>query len=257
MPVTNPLNPPRHRPARHPDFHPGHVSQYSSTPPSPPNHLANGSSPSLPVHERETCASRVIGPGRPSAPGQAQPASRPNAGTRHAPLPHPPHRSPVPRQGPEPQKEASEEGHHRMQKTGHPANPTPQPRRCPSMTATHTPAWHTLPHQAGRPASQPLRQSEATSQSTLPGQNPPSGAQCDPQPTDQALMPGTKIQRNPCDPKRAETPVRTLINTQYPTPTKPQTPTRRPTPSPSLRPQTTSSKWGCGKTPSLPLPAQM
>ncbi|KAK5603687.1 hypothetical protein CRENBAI_002427 [Crenichthys baileyi] len=51
-------------------------------------------------------------------------------------------RSPAPGQGPEPQKEALEEGHHSTPRTGHPAKPTPEPRRCPSMTATHTPARH-------------------------------------------------------------------------------------------------------------------
>ncbi|MEQ2252944.1 hypothetical protein ILYODFUR_026975 [Ilyodon furcidens] len=66
--------------------------QQSSTPPGPSNHLANASSPGPPV-QRETCASKVSGPGRPTAPGRAQPASHPSAGIRRAPPLHTPDRS--------------------------------------------------------------------------------------------------------------------------------------------------------------------
>ncbi|MEQ2248966.1 hypothetical protein ILYODFUR_024557 [Ilyodon furcidens] len=43
---------------------------HSSTPPSPPNHSANASSHSPPVHERETCTSGQ--PGRAGQPLQAE-----------------------------------------------------------------------------------------------------------------------------------------------------------------------------------------
>ncbi|KAK5598665.1 hypothetical protein CRENBAI_006341 [Crenichthys baileyi] len=85
-------------------------------PPRPPNHLARSPSPS--VCERETYTTRVTGPGRPTAPGQAHPISHPSAGTRHAPLP-----THLTGQGQEPQKKALEEGHHSMPRTGHPPNP--------------------------------------------------------------------------------------------------------------------------------------
>ncbi|KAK5620251.1 hypothetical protein CRENBAI_026724 [Crenichthys baileyi] len=70
--------------------------------------------------------------GRPTSPGQAQPPSHPNVGTRHAPPLHPPDHSPVPGQGPEPQKVASEEGHHKRAKTLspkpiNPHDPIPSP----------------------------------------------------------------------------------------------------------------------------------
>ncbi|KAK5609318.1 hypothetical protein CRENBAI_011840 [Crenichthys baileyi] len=96
-------------------------SQRSSTPPNLPNYPANARSPSPgpspPVHESEICASWVTGLGRPTAPGQAQPASHPSAGTRRAPPLHQPDsdRSPVPSRGPKPQKEVSEKGHHTKQ----------------------------------------------------------------------------------------------------------------------------------------------
>ncbi|MED6237151.1 hypothetical protein ATANTOWER_019806 [Ataeniobius toweri] len=61
--------------------------------------------------------------------------------------------SPAPGKGPEPQKEALEEGHHSTPRAGHPANSTPEPRRFPSMPITHTPARHTPLHQVGRLAS--------------------------------------------------------------------------------------------------------
>ncbi|KAK5614707.1 hypothetical protein CRENBAI_018660 [Crenichthys baileyi] len=67
----------------------------AAPPPSPPNHPANTSCPSLLVDEIETCASWVTGPGRPTAPGCEQPASHPSAGTRHAPPLHQPDRSPA------------------------------------------------------------------------------------------------------------------------------------------------------------------
>ncbi|XP_047217785.1 extensin-like [Girardinichthys multiradiatus] len=107
----------------------GRNSQLSSTPPSPPNHPASASSPSpFPlVHERETCTSRVTGSGRSTAPGQAQSTSHTSAGTRHAPLPHPP--------------------------ASQPHTPTPKPRICPKMPATHTPTRYTPLHEAGRLAS--------------------------------------------------------------------------------------------------------
>ncbi|MEQ2284578.1 hypothetical protein AMECASPLE_023128 [Ameca splendens] len=66
---------------------PGHDNQQSSTQPSRPNHPASSSCSSPPVHERETSTSWVTGPGSPTTPSQAQPASLPGAGTRHAPPP--------------------------------------------------------------------------------------------------------------------------------------------------------------------------
>ncbi|XP_047239887.1 sporozoite surface protein 2-like [Girardinichthys multiradiatus] len=142
---------------------PGHDSQQSSTPTSPPNHPANVSNPSLPVHERETSTSQVTRTGRPTAPDRAHPPAIP---VQAQDILHPLNRSPAPRQGPEQQKEALEEGHHSPPKTGHPANPTPKPRRCPCMPVTHTPARHTLPHQAG--TKQAGRLSPPPKQSHIP-----------------------------------------------------------------------------------------
>ncbi|MEQ2290985.1 hypothetical protein AMECASPLE_008723, partial [Ameca splendens] len=69
------------------------------------------------------------------------------------------------RQGAEPQKEALEEGHHSLPRTGHHANPTPKLPEVPQDAGQPT-----LPH--GTPCStkqagHPLHQSESTSQSTL------------------------------------------------------------------------------------------
>ncbi|KAK5613476.1 hypothetical protein CRENBAI_021262 [Crenichthys baileyi] len=65
------------------------------------------------------------------------------------------------------------EGHHSTPKTGHPANITPKPRMRPSTPATHTPAWHTPPHQAGWPASpSTIAKSHPNQCRTVPGEDP-------------------------------------------------------------------------------------
>ncbi|MEQ2198752.1 hypothetical protein XENOCAPTIV_017724 [Xenoophorus captivus] len=63
-------------------------SQQSSIPPS---HPAIASSPSLPVHERETCTSQVTNRSRPSTTRMGS-----STGTRHPPVPHPPDCEPQP-----------------------------------------------------------------------------------------------------------------------------------------------------------------
>ncbi|MED6272626.1 hypothetical protein CHARACLAT_032270 [Characodon lateralis] len=69
-------NVPRHTPACQLDScPPGHDIQWSSTLPSPPNHQANASSPSPPVHARQSM--------------HGQSASRPSAGRYKTCLTHP------------------------------------------------------------------------------------------------------------------------------------------------------------------------
>ncbi|MEQ2296167.1 hypothetical protein AMECASPLE_022197 [Ameca splendens] len=139
---------------------PGHDSQQSSTPPSTPNHPASASSPSPPLHERETCTSWVTGPGRPTGPGLAQLTSRPSAGTRHAPPPHPPDRQP--QLGTQPGATATEgsiEGrpprHAKDRAPGQPHTQTPEMPGHPHSRTVHSAS-------PSRPTSQLLRQSEDT-----------------------------------------------------------------------------------------------
>ncbi|KAK5610423.1 hypothetical protein CRENBAI_004858 [Crenichthys baileyi] len=153
---------------------PGHDSQKSSTPPSLPNHPANASSPSPPVHQRETCANQVTAPCRPTAPGQTK-----------APTPHPPDRQPQPGvQAGARATEGSIRGsppQHSTPSTGHPANLTTKPG----------------PHQARRPASPSTKAKPHPDQHcTLPGQDPLARARPPLQPTDQAPKSGIEIQRN-------------------------------------------------------------
>ncbi|MEQ2289816.1 hypothetical protein AMECASPLE_037126 [Ameca splendens] len=128
-------------------------------------------------------------------------------------------RSPAPSQGQEPQKEELEEGHRSTTRTGHPSNPT----RAPGCRPPTLP--HGTPHRT-KEAGQPLHQSEATSQSTLytARPRPPPQSLKTPQPMDQAPKPGTEIQGNPNDPKRAEEPA--------PPPDNPQEPNLNLNPSP-------------------------
>ncbi|KAK5609982.1 hypothetical protein CRENBAI_022353 [Crenichthys baileyi] len=87
-PTPHTANPSCHSPAHRPDPPSEHDNQRSSTPPS--NHTANARSPRPLVDERETYAGQEMGPGRPTAPGPAQPASHRSTGTRHATQFHPP-----------------------------------------------------------------------------------------------------------------------------------------------------------------------
>ncbi|KAK5624011.1 hypothetical protein CRENBAI_021901 [Crenichthys baileyi] len=142
---TPPSSPPPRSPV-------GHNSQQSSTLPSPPNHPASASSPSPSVYERETCTSRVT---RSTAPGQAQPASHPSAGTRHAPPPHPPDHQLQP--GARPGARATEGSiggrppQHAMDRA--PCQPHTQILEVPQDAGHPPPTRHTQPHQAGQPAS--------------------------------------------------------------------------------------------------------
>ncbi|KAK5602103.1 hypothetical protein CRENBAI_016740 [Crenichthys baileyi] len=121
-------------------------------------------------------------------------------------------RSLVPGPGLESQKEASEEGQYSTPRTGHPANPTPKPWKCPQHTSHPHPRM-AYPAAPSRPAGQLFRQTEATSQSVphTAWPRPHCRSLAPPrQPTDQAPKPGTEIQTNPNDPKRAEMPGATL-----------------------------------------------
>ncbi|MEQ2296478.1 hypothetical protein AMECASPLE_025258 [Ameca splendens] len=160
-PIPHAAAPPHHPLARRPYSPPGHGSHQSSTPPSPPNHLASASSPSLSVHERETCTSRVTGPGRPTAPGQAQPASHPSTGTRHAPPPQPPYHQP--QAGARARGQSHRRKHWRKATTarqgpGTPSTPHPNPGGVPAcwpLTLLHGTPRRTK--QNGRPAPPPKR----------------------------------------------------------------------------------------------------
>ncbi|KAK5610704.1 hypothetical protein CRENBAI_001166, partial [Crenichthys baileyi] len=93
-------------------------------------------------------------------PAEQHTTSPPNnlaSASSPSPSPSVPNRSSASSQGPEPQKEPLEEGHHSTPRTGHPANPTPKPRRYPRMPDTHPPARYTPPYQAARPAPPPKR----------------------------------------------------------------------------------------------------
>ncbi|XP_047210689.1 extensin-like [Girardinichthys multiradiatus] len=90
-------------------------------------------------------------------------------------------RSPAPDHGPEPHKEAVEEGHGSTSYRA-PANSTPKPGGHPSPPATHTPAWRTTAHQAVQPASPSTTAGPHPNQRWL---RPPYWSLEPPQPADQ------------------------------------------------------------------------
>ncbi|MEQ2231231.1 hypothetical protein ILYODFUR_037370 [Ilyodon furcidens] len=119
----------------------------------------------------------LTGPGRPTAPGRAQPASSPSASTRRAPPPHPRHHNLVQGRGPEPQKDTSNEGHHIKPKTGHCANPTPNPRGAQQASRTHSlMAFPAAPSRGGSPSTK--AKPNPSHHRTLSSQDPPTGTPC-------------------------------------------------------------------------------
>ncbi|XP_047225651.1 extensin-like [Girardinichthys multiradiatus] len=195
----------------------GHDTQQSSTSPCLPNHPASASSPSPSVHERETCTSRVTGPGRPTIPGQAQAASRPSAGTMlHCPT--------HPTANLSPARGQSHRGKHWRKATKARQGPGTPPTLHPTLEvpqhAGH-PLSHTVhPAAPSRLAGQPLHRSEATSQSTPhtvqprpPRQSPvphPTGG-----PGTEARERSKEIQAISREPKRQR---QTTSKTRTPTP---------------------------------------
>ncbi|KAK5622836.1 hypothetical protein CRENBAI_024142 [Crenichthys baileyi] len=144
------------------------------------------------------------------------------------------------------QKEALEEGHHRMARTAHPANPTPKPWR------SHPPAWHTPPHQASWPVP-PSKQSHISINTAHHPAKTPS-PEPDASPTDGAGEPksGAKIQGNPRGPKSQPQHQTTPDPNLNPT----QIPTRRPPPLPAPDPRWQTAKRASKAPPQRAPPKQ-
>ncbi|MEQ2249727.1 hypothetical protein ILYODFUR_032227 [Ilyodon furcidens] len=195
-----------------------------------------------PQPERETCTSQVTGLGRPTSTAKHNTPAAPVQAQDmlHRPTHPTTSRRLAPGQGPEPQKEALEKGHHSTPRTGQPANPTSKPRRCPRMPDTHPPARYTTLHQAGRPAPPPKR-SHISINTARP--SPPRWSPVPPQPSDRGPKPGTEIQGSPSNPKRAEKPA--------PGPDNPQDLNPTPSPDPDQkalsRPPTSDNKQQTGE----------
>ncbi|MEQ2292278.1 hypothetical protein AMECASPLE_021549 [Ameca splendens] len=83
---------------------------------------------------------------------------------------------------------------------------TPKPWRCPRILATHPPARHSSPHQAAWPACPPKRSHMSINTAHCPAKTPSPEPGTPPTDRTRQPKPGTEIQGNPNNPKRAEKP---------------------------------------------------
>ncbi|KAK5615159.1 hypothetical protein CRENBAI_005034 [Crenichthys baileyi] len=242
-------------PAEH---HPSHMTAsraaHHQARPVPPD---SASSPSPPVHKRDTYTSRVPGPCRPTAPSQAQPTSRPGAVTRRAPPPHPPDRQLQPGAPTMGRNHRSS----RRKATAGTVSEAPRPKPHPQTPGVPQPPDH--PHPAWRTTAttvvqRPAPPSERGHINSMPAKSPLPEPGTPPSRQTRAQSQGPRSKGTQAIPReRAETPATAPDSPQDLTPKPSPEPTRGPTPSPGLRPQMGNSEQGCEKTPSLPPPAQM